>query len=154
MVSWKSPNLRSSAGLGAVLLTAGLAIGWLGGDIAPADAALEVRVRGRDFRWHFTLPGPDARFGTADDVRHVGGLTLPQGQRVNFEITSEDYLYAFRAPALGLLEMAMPGVTFRASLVPERAGRFELEMDPMCAVPFAHESDLMGWLEIAGEPRG
>lgn len=154
MASWKSTNLRSSAGLAAAVLTAALAFAWSGRDGTSADTALDVRVRGRDFRWHFTLPGPDARFGTADDVHSVGGLTLPQGRRVNFEITSEDYLYAFRAPALGLLEMAMPGVTFRTSLVPRRAGRFELEMDPMCAVPFAHESDLMGWLEIAVQPRG
>lgn len=151
MGSWKSPNLRSSVAA-TVLLVAGLAAWCFSG---PQDARahpLQVRAHGRDFRWHFTLPGPDKRFDTDDDQRTSGGLRLTQGTAVTVEVTSGDYLYAFKAPGLGLLEMAMPGMTFRTSFVASRTGRFDLLMDPACAVPLAERATRMGWLEIVAAP--
>lgn len=153
MVSWKSSSLRHRLPA-AALLCAGLGAVFLSQALPDSGAPpLRVRAHGRDFRWHFTLPGPDNRFDTGDDRHTTGWLTLPHGRTVTVELTSEDYLYAFRAPSLGLLEMAMPGMTLQTRFVANQAGRHELTMDPACAVPLAYASKTMGWLEIGTAPR-
>ena len=112
---------------------------------------LVVRVTGRDFHWYFTYPGADGEFDTQDDIDAAHNLHLPLGQPVQLNVTSEDYLYAFRAPELELTEVAVPGMTFSIRFLPERVGRFELEVDPMCGFDFLHANRTMGQVVVASE---
>ena len=110
---------------------------------------LVVRVIGRDFQWHFTYPGADGEFDTQDDVDSAQDLRIPRGYKVRLDVTSEDYLYAFRAPELDLRKVAVPGMTFSIKFKPDRAGRFELIVDPMCGFDFLHANRTMGHLVVA-----
>ena len=121
-----------------------------------ADAgaeALRVRAVGEGFYWHFTYAGPDGVFDTADDRRSEHQLELPVGVPVELLVTSEDYIYSFRAPALGLLEVAVPDLTFSASFAPERVGSYALEIDPLCGVNFLHDNDTMGRIDVVERSR-
>ena len=134
----------------AFLLTALLAgcgdAGFLGFN---QSEPLIVRVIGRDFQWYFTYPGADGEFGTDDDVDSAHDLRIPKGYKVRLDVTSEDYLYAFRAPELELREVAVPGMSFSINFISDRAGRFELEVDPMCGFDFLHANRTMGYVVVA-----
>lgn len=110
---------------------------------------LVVRVIGRDFQWHFIYPGADGEFDTHDDVDSANDLMVPKGYRVRLDVTSEDYLYAFRAPDFDLREVAVPGMNFSIDFRPDRSGRFELEVDPMCGFDFLHANRPMGHVVVA-----
>jgi cytochrome c oxidase subunit 2 len=83
---------------------------------------------------------------------------VPAGRDVELILRSEDYLYRFAVPGLGLYGMAVPGlpssVTFRAP----RPGTFDLGADPMCGRRPAHGVRLIvedppgfaSWLASAG----
>lgn len=109
---------------------------------------LVIRVVGRDFYWRFTYPGPDGAIGTDDDVVARQDLHVPLHHPVRLELTSDDYVYSFRAPELGLLESAIPELLFTIYFVPEEPGRYELEVDPMCGLSFAHDNDVMGMMVV------
>ena len=110
---------------------------------------LVVRVIGRDFQWHFVYPGADGEFDTHDDIDSANDLLVPKGYRVRLDVTSEDYLYAFRAPDFDLREVAVPGMSFSIEFRPDRSGRFELEVDPMCGFDFLHANRAMGHVVVA-----
>lgn len=109
---------------------------------------LVVRVVGRDFYWRFIFPGRDGALGTDDDITKRQDLHVPLNHPVKLELTSDDYVYSFRAPELGLLESAIPELLFTIDFVPEQPGRYELEVDPMCGFAFAHSNDVMGMMVV------
>ncbi len=100
--------LRLSSRAAEWLLVAGLATAAGCGSSEP----LRVDVVGREFYWHFTYPGADDALGTSDDVQVVRDFVLPSGRPVVLRVTSDDFIYTFRAPELGLLETAAPGLSF------------------------------------------
>jgi cytochrome c oxidase subunit 2 len=109
---------------------------------------LVIRATGRDFHWHFIYPGRDGALDTPDDVRSDQDLRVPLGHPVKIELTSQDYVYTFRAPELGLKEIAVPDLSFAIEFTPKQPGRYRLEVDPLCGFRFAHENDVMGQLVI------
>jgi cytochrome c oxidase subunit 2 len=110
---------------------------------------LTVRVVGRNFYWNFTYPGADGKLGTDDDVDGGTDLHVPEGHPVRLELTSDDYIYVFRANALDLKETAVPDIFFTIDFTPSSIGRFDLEVDPMCRVRILHEEeDNMGQLVV------
>ncbi len=108
---------------------------------------LVIDVVGRDFLWEFTYPGVDEILGTEDDLTVEKDLHLPLGHEVRLRLTSEDYIYIFRASDLGLKEVAVPELRFDLAFRTENVGKYELEVDPLCAIQFLHD-DEMGWLVI------
>jgi cytochrome c oxidase subunit 2 len=109
---------------------------------------LVIRATGRDFYWHFAYPGRDGTLGTADDITSDRDVHVPIGRPVKIELASEDYVYTFGAPELGLKEIAVPELSFAIDFTPEKPGRYQLEVDPLCGLRFAHENDTMGQLVI------
>ena len=134
-----------------ILLTAAVTVGC--GDAGLFELGrtepLVVRVTGRNFQWYFTYPGADGEFDTADDVDSPHNVSLPKGYNVQLHVTSEDYLYAFRAPELALREVAVPGMNFLIDFKTDRTGRFELEVDPMCGFDFLHANRTMGHVIVS-----
>ena len=128
------------------LLAAGLAsaAGCGSQELTP----LQVDVVGREFYWHFTYPGVDEKLGTSDDFSVAQDLVLPSGRPVVLRVTSDDFIYTFRAPELGLLETAAPGLSFELEFTPDRIGRYRLEVDPMCGFNLLHDNDTMGHVRI------
>lgn len=112
---------------------------------AEPPAALTLRVTGSEYEWHVEYPGPDGVLGTPDDTRGLQDLHVPVDTSISLELQSEDYVYRLRIPDLGVNEMAIPGLDFRAEFRPSRTGSFTLKGDQMCG--FAHDT-LIGRLVV------
>ena len=65
-----------------------------------------IEVTGRDFRWDFQVVQPERAAG-----RYSRTLPLPAGVRVDWKLTSDDYIYTFSSPDLGIRELAAPGLS-------------------------------------------
>ena len=117
----------------------------------PDVEPLDVRVTGRGFYWHFTYPGEDRTLGTPDDVTFANELRLPVNRPVTLTVTSEDYVYTFRSPELGITEVAIPELAYIATATPVRAGRHDLEVDPLCGFNFLHDNATIGHIVVVSE---
>ena len=134
--------------LPTIALVSLFAYSGCGREIEPSyPTPLVIDVVGRDFLWSFTYPGADKILGTEDDLVVEKDLHLPLGHDIHLRLTSEDYIYTFRARELGLRELAVPELQFDLDFRTESVGKYELEVDPLCAIRFLH-GDEMGWLVI------
>jgi heme/copper-type cytochrome/quinol oxidase subunit 2 len=114
-----------------------------------------ILMTGRASRWWIRYAGPDGQFGTADDLAARDDLHVPAGFDMHLVLRSDDYVYVFSVPALGLKEVAVPGLdqslTFRA----DRPETLALEVEPMCGLRADHDEHLVvqnvaefeAWLE-------
>jgi cytochrome c oxidase subunit 2 len=120
----------------------------------PATPAA-ILATGKESRWHFRYPGPDGVVGTADDVASQGDLHVPMGTDLDLILRSDDYLYTFSVPDLGLRGMAIPELTSTIPVRADRPGTFPIAADEMCGRPMPHEPlhlvveplpDFLAWL--------
>ncbi len=122
------------------------------GYATPGDATefiiptpLEIEVIGRRFHWEVHYPGADGVLGTDDDRYGDGEVHIPLDAEARIRLRSEDYVYSFSLPHLGLREIAVPEMDFFLEFSAEKAGTFELRGDQLCG--FAHP-DLLGRLIV------
>ena len=85
---------------------------------------------------------------TEDDVHAKQNLRLPERTRVEIEVRSSDYIYAFRIPAFGVNQMAVPDLVFTAEFETPETSVHPLMGDQLCG--YAHRS-LRGFVII--EPK-
>ena len=111
---------------------------------------LEIEITGEDCRWNVRYPGPDGRLGTPDDRRGGPDLHLPVDVPARVRLHSNDFVYTFALPDLGLQEIAVPELEFVLALRPDAAGRYRLRGDPMCGRTYP---DLQGVLVVDSESR-
>ena len=76
--------------------------------------AIHVQVMGQQFAWNFRLAGPDATFGTADDIMTLNQLTLPVGKTVVFHLSGKDVIHSFFLPESRLKQDSVPGLLTKA----------------------------------------
>lgn len=102
-----------------------------------------ILMTGRASRWWIRYAGPDGQFGTADDLAARDDLHVPAGFDLHLVLRSDDYIYVFAVPALGLNEVAVPGLdqslTFRA----DRPETLALRAVPMCGQRTDHDERLV-----------
>ena len=113
-----------------------------------AGAPLRIEARGSDRAWNFVFFGPDQILGSADDIKSVGELSLPVGAEVVIDLRSDDFIYVFSCPDLGLKEIAVPDLEFSLSFTVDRPGEFNLLMDPMCGFRLP-PGETMGRIKVA-----
>ncbi|MDO8433364.1 MAG: cupredoxin domain-containing protein [Candidatus Binatus sp.] len=104
---------------------------------APASNIV-VRVTAKQFNWIFTYPGPDNKFGTADDVTSENDMHVPVGKVVHLELESPDVIHSFFVPNLRLKQDVVPGRTIRAWFEATKAGTYEIACSELCG--FGHYS--------------
>src|SRR5262252_8577437 len=78
----------------------------------PANA-LQVEVTGEQFAWNIRYPGPDGKFGTADDIVSLNQLHFPVGRPVVATLRSKDVIHSFFLPEFRVKQDAVPGMTSR-----------------------------------------
>lgn len=125
----------------AGLLTYGLA---LMADLRAPGDGLKIAVSGEQWWWRvdYRLPGRDAPVSSANEVR------LPQGERVEIELTSPDVIHAFWIPSLaGKVDM-IPGRTNRLVVLPTRTGTFR----GVCAEFCGESHALMAFSVVVMQP--
>jgi cytochrome c oxidase subunit 2 len=110
------------------LMVTALAIyGWIVLDDIEAKQPNElvVNVTGQQFTWHFEYP--------AQEVRSTE-LVLPNGRPVEFRIRTNDVLHSFWVPEFRLKSDAVPGLTTKIRLTPDRPGRYEVVCAELCGI--------------------
>jgi cytochrome c oxidase subunit 2 len=110
------------------LLVSGLAIyGWVVlSDIeAKKPDTLTVHVTGQQFTWHFDYPGTKVKSDT---------LVLPKDRPVEFRINTKDVIHSFWVPEFRLKSDAVPGLTTKIRLTPNRVGNWQVVCAELCGL--------------------
>jgi cytochrome c oxidase subunit 2 len=140
------------------LMVTGLAIyGWVTlNDIeAKQPDELVVSVTGRQFTWTFGYP--------SEDVRGSSQLVLPENRPVEFRIHTEDVIHSFWVPQFRLKSDAVPGITTKVRLTPNRTGNFEVVCTELCglghatmrnAVHVVPQREFQAWLDRQKQAAG
>jgi cytochrome c oxidase subunit 2 len=121
-------------------------------DIETAEASeMKVRVVGEQFTWTFFYPGEGGGKEIASNQ-----LYLPKGKQVRFDVQSKDVLHDFWVPAFRQKIDAVPGITTRIRVKPEKNGVFPVVCAELCGLGHsvmrqsAHvvsQADFDKWLE-------
>jgi cytochrome c oxidase subunit 2 len=108
---------------------------------------LPVNVTGQQFTWTFGYPG--------EEVRSTE-LVLPEDRPVDFRIRTRDVIHSFWVPEFRLKSDAVPGLTTKIRLTPDRLGRYQVVCAELCGlghstmrqnVRVIPEDEFDGWLE-------
>ncbi|MEK7668888.1 MAG: cytochrome c oxidase subunit II [Gemmatimonadota bacterium] len=99
----------------------------------PRDA-VPLGVHAKQFEWQFTMPGPDGRLGTDDDVFRKNELHLQVGRSYAAALTAQDVIHSFFIPAFRLKQDAVPGMTITVWFRPTAPGVFDLACAELCGV--------------------
>ena len=113
--------------------------------------SIVIEVTGDEFNWYFRYPGPDGVFDTSDDRHSVQNLFLPDNANVNLKLKSNDYVYSFALPELGMEEIAVPGLDFELQFTTGDEQNLQLMGDQFCG--FAHET-LIGKVYVRNQDDG
>lgn len=113
------------------------------GSMPPSD--LQVQVTAKQFNWEILYPGPDGKFGTADDLKMDNELHVPLHKVVRVDLKSKDVIHSFFLPQLRLKQDAVPGRTIGTWFQATKPGRYELPCAELCG--FGH-SGMKGWLIV------
>lgn len=113
------------------------------GQLPPSD--IVVRAAGKQFNWEFIYPGPDGKFGTADDLQIDNDLHVPVGKVVHVVLTAKDVLHSFFLPHLRLKQDVVPGREITAWFEATKPGQYEIPCAELCG--FGH-SGMNGMLYV------
>jgi cytochrome c oxidase subunit 2 len=86
-----------------------------------------VRVTGQQFTWTFGYP----------DKVNSPTLVLPEGRPIDFRIESNDVVHSFWVPEFRLKSDAVPGLTTKIRLTPDRVGRYQVVCAELCGIGHA-----------------
>jgi cytochrome c oxidase subunit 2 len=99
----------------------------------PKDA-LAIEITAEQFAWNIRYPGPDGRFGTADDVASLNQLHFPVGRPVVATLRSKDVIHSFFLPEFRVKQDAVPGMSTRIWFDATRAGQWEIACAELCGL--------------------
>ncbi len=113
------------------------------GHAPPGD--VEVQVTSKQFNWEMLYPGPDGKFGTADDLTLDNEMHVPVGKVVRVHLKSKDVIHSFYVPQLRLRQDTVPGREILAWFEATKPGKYEIPCSQLCG--FGH-SGMKGWLYV------
>ena len=109
---------------------------WAKVKIDRPESDLHVNVTGKQFNWVVTYPGPDGKFGSADDKTFLDEIHIPAGKPVRFTLESRDVVHSFFLPNLRLKQAIVPGRSVEGWLDAMKPGKYELPCAYLCG--FGH----------------
>jgi cytochrome c oxidase subunit 2 len=135
----------------ALVLMLDLWIDFRGGDawakvklhVPPSE--LQVQVTGKQFNWEILYPGPDGRFGTADDLQMDNELHVAVNRVVGVTLKSKDVIHSLYLPNVRLQQNVVPGREFHVWFQATKPGVFEIPCAELCG--FGH-SGMVGHLTV------
>jgi cytochrome c oxidase subunit 2 len=110
------------------LMVTALAIyGWIVLDDIEAKQpnTLVVKVTGQQFTWSFDYPSEKV---------HSTELVLPKDRPVEFRIHTNDVIHSFWVPEFRLKSDAVPGLTTKIRVTPNRLGRYQVVCAELCGI--------------------
>jgi cytochrome c oxidase subunit II len=108
---------------------------------------LVVNVTAQQFTWTFEYP--------SEEVNSTE-LVLPLDRPVDFRIRTRDVIHSFWVPEFRLKSDAVPGLTTKIRLKPDRLGRYQVVCAELCGIGHATmrqnvrvipEGEFDGWLD-------
>lgn len=84
-----------------------------------------VNVTGQQFTWTFEYP---------EEKVQAKELVLPVNRPIEFKIHSKDVIHSFWVPQFRLKSDAVPGLTTRIRLTPDREGNYEVVCAELCGL--------------------
>jgi cytochrome c oxidase subunit II len=108
---------------------------------------LVVNVTGQQFTWTFEYP--------AEEVSSTE-LVLAEDRPVDFRIKTRDVIHSFWVPEFRLKSDAVPGLTTKIRLTPDRVGRYQVVCAELCGIGHSTmrqnvrvvpEDEFDGWLD-------
>jgi cytochrome c oxidase subunit II len=115
------------------LIVTSLAVyGWIVLDDIEAKKpnTLVVKVTGQQFTWSFEYPPQE---GIGKPIRS-STLMLPNERPVEFQITAKDVIHSFWVPEFRLKQDAVPGLTTKTRLTPNRLDRYQVVCAELCGI--------------------
>ena len=111
-----------------IMVTALAIYGWVVLDDIEAkqQEELVVKVTGQQFTWTFDYP--------SERIKGATELYLPVDRPVDFRINTKDVLHSFWVPQFRLKSDAVPGLTTKIRLTPDREGKFEVVCAELCGL--------------------
>lgn len=111
----------------------------------PTNPDVRVQVVGKQFNWIITYPGPDGKFGTADDKTLDNQLNLPANKQVLITLKGEDVIHSFFIPMAHMKQDIVPGREIPFWFTPVKPGKYEIPCAELCG--FGH-SGMKGELVV------
>jgi cytochrome c oxidase subunit 2 len=103
---------------------------WVLNDIEkPQPNEMRVNAIGQQFAWSFTYP--QAGNFTSKE------LVLPVNRPVYFYVSTKDVIHSFWVPGFRLKYDAVPGITTKLHVTPDRIGRYEVICAELCGLGHA-----------------
>lgn len=121
---------------------------WAKVKLERPPAALTIQVTGKQFSWEVVYPGPDSRFGTADDRLFLDELHVPVNRAVHVVLRSKDVVHSFFLPNFRLKQDMVPGRDIEGWFQATKPGTYELPCAQLCG--FGH-SGMKGYLYVHSE---
>jgi len=112
---------------------------------APPASDFELNVTAKQFNWQVTYPGPDGKFGTADDKTLLDEMHVPVNKVVHVHLRSQDVIHSFFVPQFRMKQDAVPGREIVQWFEATKTGKYELPCAELCG--FGH-SGMRGWIYV------
>ena len=98
---------------------------------AKKDNELVVDVYGQQFAWRFNYPQQGGKPVTSEQ------LWLPKDRPVYFRIHSDDVIHSFWVPEFRLKSDAVPGITTKVRVTPDKIGTYRVVCTELCGLGHA-----------------
>lgn len=98
---------------------------------SPAKGTRVVDVTGQQFAWTFKVD-------EGGRAVNASRLVLPIGEPVEFHVRTKDVLHDFWVPAFRLKVDAVPGITTKYAITPNKLGRFDIVCAELCGLGHAY----------------
>jgi cytochrome c oxidase subunit 2 len=112
---------------------------------APPPSDFVLQVTAKQFNWQVTYPGPDGKFGTADDKTLLDEMHVPVNKVVHVHLRSQDVIHSFFVPQFRMKQDAVPGREIVQWFEVTKTGKYELPCAELCG--FGH-SGMRGWIYV------
>jgi cytochrome c oxidase subunit 2 len=109
----------------------------------PTDVVIQVNAK--QFNWQVSYPGPDGKFGTADDKQFLDEMHVPVNKPIRVILKSQDVIHSFFVPNFRIKQDAVPGREIAAWFDATKPGKYEWPCAELCG--FGH-SGMKGWVYV------
>ena len=102
--------------------------------------AIPIEIHAEQFAWNVIYPGPDGKFGTADDIKTINQLHIPVGKPVRARLTSigkdgkHAVIHSFFLPEFRLRQDVVPGMAIDVWFEASRTGQYEIACSQFCGL--------------------
>jgi cytochrome c oxidase subunit 2 len=93
---------------------------------------VRIEVSAHQWSWAVRYPGPDGRFGTADDIVATDEIRVPVGTPVLMQLTSTDVIHSLYLPNFRVKQDAVPGNVGRLTFEAKATGEYEIGCAQHC----------------------